>query len=72
MELTNPKILIASDGRKTYVIANGTPVVCEEFTFSADGIDVTASAKNVNLTGGFTAEQFEDFVKNNLGYQIRA
>ena len=43
MELSNPKILIASDGDKTYVIVNGLPIRCEEFKFYADGCDVSFS-----------------------------
>ncbi len=72
MELSNPKILIASDGDKTYVIVNGLPIRCEEFKFYADGCDVSFSIEKAHAGNLFTWKQFLDFIENNLGYKLCA
>lgn len=72
MEFSKSKILIASDGERTYAVLNGVPLVCEELSFFTDGIDVQASVKNARLGRTFTHEQFLDFVENKLGYKLRA
>lgn len=72
MELSNSKILIASDGDKTYIIINGASVVCSDFTFHTDGIDVAYSANDVIAARKFTIDDFFTFVENNLGYKLRS
>ena len=70
MELSGPRILIASNGRKTYAVVNGTPTICEELVFSADGIDVTLTVKDQHLDRGFTKEQFGEFLESELGCKL--
>lgn len=72
MKLSGPKILIASNGRKTYAIVNGTPAICEELAFSTDGINVTLTVKDQHLDRGFTVKQFEEFLEDELGYKLRS
>ena len=69
MVLSNPKILIASDGDKTYAIVNGLPLRCEELTFHTDGCDVSFSVQNGKL---FSGEEFIRFVEDKLGYKLSA
>lgn len=72
MELSKNKILMASDGDKTYLIINGSPVLCEEFSFFSDGIDVHYSIKKAHPLRGFTADEFMSFIENDLGYKLSA
>ncbi len=36
MELSNAKVLIASDGEKTFVLVNGTPLIGDKIDFKSD------------------------------------
>ena len=72
MDLSKTNLLIASDGEKTYAVLNGVPIICDELSFFADGIDVQTSIKNARLSRTFTEEQFLDFVENKLGYKLSA
>lgn len=72
MVLSKPKILIASDGDKTYAVMNGVPLRCEELTFHTDGIDATISIDKAHSGHLFTGEQFLHFVENELGYKLSA
>ncbi len=70
MELSKPRILIASDGDKTYAVVNGLPIRCEELKFYTDGCDVSFSIEKAHSGNLFTGEQFLDFVENKLGYKL--
>ena len=72
MELSKSKILIASNGEKTYAILNGVPLLCESLSFRTDGIDAVMSVENSHLGKSFTEAQFFDFVENTLGYKLGA
>lgn len=72
MELSKPRILMASDGEKTFVILNGVPAVGTKFSYIADGVDVKYSLDDVRPLNGFTAKEFLDFVETDLGYKLSA
>ena len=72
MVLSNPKILIASDGDKTYAIVNGLPLRCEELTFHTDGCDVSFSVQNVHAGKAFSGDEFIRFIEDKLGYKLSA
>lgn len=50
MELSNAKVLIASDGEKTFVLVNGTPLIGDKIDFKCDMCGVRLSVSNALLT----------------------
>lgn len=70
MEFAKTKLLIASDGERTFVLFNGVPISCEEFSFETDGCSVRFSMKNVAPNRAFSMEKFADFVENEIGVKI--
>lgn len=50
MELSNAKVLIASDGEKTFVLVNGTPLIGDKVDFKCDMCGVRLSVSNALLT----------------------
>lgn len=69
MEFSRVKLLIASDGDRTAILFNGSPINCEEFSFETDGCSIRFSMKNVAPNRAFSMEKFADFVENELGYK---
>ena len=65
MELSNAKVLIASDGEKTFVLVNGTPLIGDKIDFKSDMCGVRLSVPNL-----YKASDFAAFVKNKLGYDL--
>lgn len=72
MELSRAKVLIASDGKKTFAIVNGLLLVCSKFEIRADAIaGVRVSFSDSLLTPDlYKWSDFVDFVQNKLGYNL--
>ena len=71
MELSNAKVLIASDGEKTFVLVNGTPLIGDKIDFKSDMYCGRLSVSNALLTPNlYKASDFAAFVKNKLGYDL--
>lgn len=65
------KVLIASDGEKTFVLVNGTPLIGDKIDFKSDMCGVRLSVSNALLTPNlYKASDFAAFVKNKLGYDL--
>ena len=71
MELSNAKVLIASDGEKTFVLVNGTPLIGDKVDFKCDMCGVRLRVSIALLTPNlYKANDFAAFVKNKLGYDL--
>lgn len=71
MELSRAKVLIASDGEKTFAIVNGLVLVCSEFKLRADRCGVRVSFSDSLLTPDlYKWSDFVDFVQKDLGYNL--
>lgn len=69
MEFSKAKLLIASDGERTFVLFNGVPISCEEFSFESDGCVVRFSMNKIAPHHTFSEKAFTEFVENELGYK---
>lgn len=72
MELSRAKVLVASDGEKTFAIVNGLLLVCSKFEICAESISgVRVSFSDSLLTPDlYKWSDFVDFVQNELGYNL--
>lgn len=72
MELSRAKVLVASDGEKTFAIVNGLALVCSDFKIHANATTgVSVSFSDSLLTPDlYKWSDFVDFVQKDLGYNL--
>ena len=72
MELSRAKVLVASDGEKTFAIVNGLALVCSDFNLHANATTgVSVSFSDSLLTPDlYKWSDFVDFVQKDLGYNL--